>query len=280
VSFPPFRNRHHLDRETGKRYDVIWMMYLSHIPRPPLSRFIELLWLFENTAAHTSERVLPTGSTELVINLREETDPSFEGVVAGPHSRFFVLDTSRPVLVIGVHFKPGGAFPFFALPADKLRNLHVPLQSLWGRQATELRDRLLAAETAWAKLLLLERALLRLLQRRPSPHAAVGFAVAAFGRGVHRVGDVVAETGLSQRRFIQLFSEEVGLTPKMFCRIRRFQRAVSALHLSHIVDWADTALACGYCDQSHMIHEFQDFAGLTPAHYVSRRSAHMNHVPR
>jgi AraC-like DNA-binding protein len=260
-------------------YDVTWMMYLSHVPRPPLSRFIELLWLFENTAAHASERVLPTGSAELVINLRDGPDPGFDGVIAGPHSRFFVLDTSRPVAVIGVHFKPGGAFPFFALPADELRNLHVPLQSLWGRQATELRERLLAANTGQAKLLLLERALLRLLQRSPSGHATVGYAVAEFRRGVRRVGDLVEKTGMSQRRFIQLFSEEVGLTPKMLCRILRFQRAVSFLHRLETVDWADTALSCGYCDQSHMIHDFQDFAGLTPTHYLSRRSAHMNHVP-
>jgi AraC-like DNA-binding protein len=256
------------------------MIYLSHIPRPPLSRFIELLWFFENVASHKSERVLPTGCSELVINLREETTPTFEAVVAGPYSRFFVLDTSRPVSVVGVHFKPGGAFPFFVLPANELGNLHVPLLSLWGRQATELRERLLAAEAGQAKLLLLERRLLHLLQRPPSAHAAVGFAVAAFRRGVRRVGDVVERTGMSQRRFIRLFSEEVGLTPKTFCRIRRFQRAVSVLHRSEIVDWADTAIACGYCDQSHMIHDFQDFAGLSPAQYLLRRSTHVNHVPQ
>jgi methylphosphotriester-DNA--protein-cysteine methyltransferase len=80
---------------------------------------------------------------------------------------------------------------------------------------------------------------------------------------------------------IRLFSEEVGLTPKSFCRIRRFQRAVSLLHRAQVVDWADTALACGYCDQSHMIHDFRDFAaGLSPAQYLSRRSALMKHVPQ
>ena len=40
------------------------------------------------------------------------------------------------------------------------------------------------------------------------------------------------------------------------------------------------ALACGYYDQSHMIHDFQDFAGLSPANYLSRRTVHMNHVPQ
>jgi AraC-like DNA-binding protein len=257
------------------------MIYRQHTPRPPLSDFIELLWLFEEAASsHASERVLPTGTVELVINLRENTAGSFDAVVAGPHSRFFVLDTSRPSSIIGVHFKPSGAFPFFALPVDELRNRHVPLEALWGRRAAELRERLLAAEGAEARLLLLEHMLLSLLHRPQSHHAAVGHALAAFRRGPRRIADVVDETGMSPRRFIRLFSDEVGLTPKSFCRIRRFQRTVTLLHRAQAVDWAETALACGYCDQSHMIHDFQDFAGLSPANYLARRSEHMNHVPQ
>jgi AraC-like DNA-binding protein len=257
------------------------MIYRRHTPRPPLSEFIELLWLFENaTPSHRSERVLPTGTVELVINLRDRTVGGFDAVVSGPHSRFFVLDTSRPASIVGVHFKPSGAFPFFALPVDELRNRHVPLDVLWGGRAGELRERLLATEGAEARLLLLERLLLSLLHRSMSRHAAVGHALAAFGRGPRRIADVVDETGLSPRRFIRLFSDEVGLTPKSFCRIRRFQRTVALLHRAQAVDWSDMAIDCGYFDQSHMIHDFQDFAGLSPSAYFSRRTEHMNHVPQ
>jgi AraC-like DNA-binding protein len=257
------------------------MIYHRRTPASPLAEFVELLWFFETTAAaHSSERVLPTGTVELVINLRDETDVTFEAIVAGPHSRFFVLDTSRPASVIGVHFKPSGAFAFFALPMDELRNRHVPLDALWGGRAAELRERLLAADGAEAKLRVLERALLSLLLRPQSRHAAVGHALAAFRRGPRRIATVVDELGMSQRRFIRLFSDEVGLTPKSFCRIRRFQRTVSLLHGTQDVDWAATALACGYFDQSHMIHDFQDFAGLSPASYLARRTEHMNHVPQ
>ncbi|MGZ3340422.1 MAG: AraC family transcriptional regulator [Reyranella sp.] len=255
------------------------MIYRRHVPRSPLSEFVELLWLFESAApSHVSERVLPTGTVELVINLREGAG-SFDSVIAGPHSRFFVLDTSQPSSLIGIHFRPGGAFPFLALPMDELRNRHVSLEVLWGGRAVALRERLLATEGAEARLLLLERALL-FLQQPHFRHAAVSHALTAFRRGSRRIADVVDETGLSPRRFIRLFSDEVGLTPKSFCRIRRFQRTVALLHQVHAVDWAETALACGYSDQSHMIHDFQDFAGLSPTTYLSRRTEHMNHVPQ
>jgi AraC-like DNA-binding protein len=256
------------------------MRYVHHIPSPPISEFVELLWFFEYVAPHASERLLPTGSVELVINLSEDADRSFDGIVAGPYTRFFVLDTRRPISVVGVHFKPGGAFPFLPLPLQELRNHHVPLQFLWGPRADELRERLLATKTAREKLRLLDDTLLAMLNQSNPRHPAIAYALATFNLGGRRVGDVVDKIGMSQRYFIELFSQEVGLTPKTFCRVRRFQRAVSLLHRAADVDWADTAVACSYCDQSHMIHDFQDFAGLSPAHYLARRSAHVNHLPQ
>jgi AraC-like DNA-binding protein len=255
------------------------MLYRRHTLVPPLSHFVELLWLFEAAPSHSRERVLPTGTVELVINLGDSSD-GFDAVVAGPHSRFFVLDTSRPVSVIGAHFRPGGAFPFLKLPLDELRNQHVALDALWGARATELRERLLAAQGPEARLLLLERLLGSWLHGARAGHSVVGHALAAFERGPRRIGGVVEGTGLSSRRFIRLFSDEVGLTPKSFCRVRRFQRTVTRLHGLRAVDWAETALACGYYDQAHMIHDFRDFSGLSPASYLSRRVEHMNHVPQ
>jgi AraC-like DNA-binding protein len=256
------------------------MIYRHHRPRPPLSDFVELLWLFERPAPpHGSERVLPTGTTELVINLGD-SDRSFDAVVAGPHSRYFVLDTGQPTAVIGAHFKPGGAFAFLGVPGDALHNSHVHLDALWGPRVAIIRERLLAVADPAGRLMLLERLLLAELDRDRRSHGAVSHALAAFRTGQRRIGEVVDETGLSPRRFIRLFSDEVGLTPKAFCRIRRFQRAVGLLHGVTEVDWADTAVACGYYDQSHMIHDFQAFAGLKPTAYLARQATYVNHVPQ
>src|SRR6187455_2983645 len=136
------------------------MICRRYTPHKPLSDFIELLWLFEKpTPSHGTERVLPTGTVELVINFGDSRADCFEAVVAGPHSRFFILDTGQPSSVIGAHIRPGGAFAFLGQPVDELRNIHVPLEALWGRRVAELRDRLLAVEGAEARLLLLERLL-------------------------------------------------------------------------------------------------------------------------
>ena len=95
-----------------------------------------------------------------------------------------------------------------------------------------------------------------------------------------RVRDVARRVGLSQRRFIQVFAAEVGLTPKLYGRVRRFQRALALVKGVPAPGWAQLAVECGYFDQSHLIHDFRAFAGLTPEEYLRRRSEHVlhNHV--
>jgi AraC-like DNA-binding protein len=269
------------------------MLLRTWVPRPPLSDLVELLWFAEGTpATHAKERLLPTGTMELVINLRDDAMrvyesrntqrvQSFRGsVVCGAHSGFFVIDTANQASVMGVHFKPGGAFPFFKTPADELRDAHVSLETLWGAAAGALRDQLLGAETVERRFYLLEQTLLAQARRPLARHPAVGFALKEFHAAPARaVSAVTGQIGLSARRFIEVFGQEVGLTPKQFCRIRRFQNVLRRVHHRQEVDWVDVALECGYFDQAHFIHDFRGFSGLNPTTYLAQQDEHLNHVP-
>jgi AraC-like DNA-binding protein len=92
------------------------------------------------------------------------------------------------------------------------------------------------------------------------------------------VHDVAEQIGLSQRRFSQIFREQVGLTPKVWCRVQRFQKAVRQLHAGVEVAWAELALDCGYYDQSHFANEFRAFSGIDATTYSARRTIWANHV--
>jgi AraC-like DNA-binding protein len=270
------------------------MLYQTYTPHPPLADFVNVFWLYQGSVLpHAKERLLPTGTVELVINLREDTlriyDPQdhdqfqrFPGsLVCGPHSEFFVIDTASQDLILGVHFKPGGAFPFFNLPADELHNMHVSLDTLWGGEAGYLRERLLAAATPEAKFSTLEQVLLAQAARPLARHPAVALLLKELQNGSYArpIGNIIEQIGLSRRRFIQLFRAEVGLTPKLFGRVQRFQEVLHRIGSGQPLDWTDTALSCGYFDQAHFIHDFQAFSGLNPTAYLVQRSEHLNHVP-
>ncbi|MND03709.1 Helix-turn-helix domain protein [compost metagenome] len=68
------------------------------------------------------------------------------------------------------------------------------------------------------------------------------------------------------------------MTPKLFCRVKRFRDIVEAIQPREKVDWVDLALSFGYTDQSHFIHEFRAFSGLRPSEYLSLRTEHVGHV--
>jgi methylphosphotriester-DNA--protein-cysteine methyltransferase len=121
---------------------------------------------------------------------------------------------------------------------------------------------------------LLQGALLRRLGHGVENHYAVSAALEIFGKnqGGPKVREAAKDLGLSQRRFIQVFKNEVGITPKLFSRIQRFQRTRVFVQDSPSPNWADLAVGLGYFDQSHLIHDFQTFSGLSPAVFYRRFS--------
>jgi len=264
------------------------------MPPPPLDRLIEVIWVMETgPSPHTKERLLPDGSVEFVFDLNEGAFPIFSrenldrrevfrgNVLCGPHSQPFAIDTSVGTSIAGIHFKPGGARPFVKLPFGELHNSHVGLESLWGQAATNrIREQLLEAQTPESKARVLERTLLACAPM-PVRHPAVAFALSEFRATpeTQKISEVTEKIGLSPRRFITLFRDEIGLTPKLFCRVRRFQKVLRQISAGQPVNWSDLALKCGYFDQAHFIHDFRDFSGINPSTYTADYRGHANHVP-
>lgn len=141
-----------------------------------------------------------------------------------------------------------------------------------GRSALEIRERISTERTDARRLQILQDALLSRLVHRPERHPAVLSALEYLRHDPSRavVGKLAGEVGLSNRRFIDVFNFEVGVKPKLFVRIQRFQRVLQQVHRLPLVDWAELALKQGYFDQSHLIRDFVAFSGISPADYLRR----------
>jgi len=256
---------------------------------PALRPFVESLWHFTGEFAHDQERILPTGRMELLVNLEEDELRTYEGerftrvrrirgaAICGPYARPFGIDTREQRCIAGVAFRPGGASPFFRAPANALRDQHVELDPLWGRDGALLRERLLDAPSPAAAIRRLERALLERVVRPLEVDKLVDFAIEALERGAP-VGELVARVGMTPKRFIRHFEQIVGITPKRFGRVRRFGRVLESVERGQRVDWSAVAASCGYFDQAHMIHDFREFSGMNPTDYRPRAQGDRNHA--
>src|SRR5262249_10499063 len=176
----------------GKFLASIIMFLRTYTPGPPLDEYIDRFWFCSDTPSHPRERILPSGTVELVINLSDDeiriydpSDPALPrrypgAVVSGPYSNFFLIDPLVHASIIGVHFRPGHAVPVLGVPACELTDAHVDLENVWGRAAAELRERLCTAAKPEKRFAVLEEVLLGRLRQSKARHGAIPFALNAF----------------------------------------------------------------------------------------------------
>lgn len=267
---------------------------MQRAPHPLLANFVKTAWASLPAAAQVQpaparEHVLPTGLMHLVFRLSGpgvrifdhaadgKGRPLGQALVGGPRAGFYAKEVGAPSHSVGVQLLPGAAQALLGLPADELAGHHVSLEDLWGNHAGLAREQLLAAATPQQALRRLEALLLRRLRAGPAQpaHPLVTQALRQFEAGMG-VEDAVARSGYSHRQFIRLFSQAVGLGPKLYCRLRRFQKALPLLQGP--LGLAGVAMEAGYSDQPHFNREFREFAGLTPEQYRLAQPVSANHV--
>jgi len=258
-------------------------------PRSPRLRpFIQALHYHETELEGGLERIVPTGRAHLMVNLAAEefrihdrAHPEkmsrLRGTIfAGPHSQSTILDSTQMRWLAAVEFCPGGLGYFLGVPANEAGNQVVNLDDLWRADGATLRERLLDAPSPRERLLILEELLLEHLEGEFD--RALALAIAALERGM-RVSEVAARLGLLPRTLERRFSARVGLTPKRYARVRRLQQTMRTIRNSQACDWSSLAAQHGYCDQSHLVHEFRELADITPTDYKPQSRARNNHIP-
>jgi AraC-like DNA-binding protein len=251
---------------------------------PRLAGIVASMWFGAGKTAYQRDRILPSGQSQLLINLgppqyRIDTGPPesrvpfvdvwYSGLHQGP------IDTEAPHgnALLGVAFTARGTFPWLGERMDGLSDRIIALADALGDGALRLRERLLNTPSLEARFKCVERWILARLKPRTIIHPAVRWAVdriAATG-GRTSIEDLATQTGFTRKHLGNLFQQQVGLSPKALARVHRFRGALSLLDSAEgHVPWAALAEQCGYYDQSHLINEFRRFTGFSPVELARR----------
>lgn len=270
-------------------------MVVTRSPLAGLQPFVSLIWASDGvaTARYAQpryEHALPGGAMHLVFRLTDDplrilgagSDARPQAIagamIGGARSRYYLRELAAPSYSIGAVLRPGAAALLFGAPADEFAERHTPLDALWGSAAASLREQLLDAANAEARLALLEAALLARLPRVCGMHPAIA-AMLADLHALPSVAAAVQRSGLGHRQFIAQFRHAVGLSPKTWLRVRRFQCALQALRNDKSCALATLSVAAGYSDQAHFNREFLEFTGVTPVAYQRQAPREANHLP-
>lgn len=259
-----------------------------HRPRPPLSDYVDYIgyWARTDGPPHFS-RALPRGAATVVIDIggRDRLDffaadgstqvdvaPAF---VAGPGDTSYVTRIDPGQAVMTIHFRPAGASPLLGIPLGDLTNACVDLTEVWGRTSRVLREHLTTTPSRDQRIAILHDYLLARL--KPSSGVLARVLATAERVPAIRVSDAVTLTGLSPKRLISAFRDEVGMTPKAYLRVRRLQAALRLLDAG-TADGTRIAAELGYFDQAHFIREFRSYTSMTPTQYLKNRDWLPGHV--
>jgi AraC-like DNA-binding protein len=251
---------------------------------PRLAGVVASLWFGCGKVAYQRDRILPSGQSQLLINLgppqyRIEPGPPevrvpfvdiwYSGLHQGP------IDTEAPHgnALLGVAFSAHGTFRWLGETMSGLSDRIIPLADVLGDGALRLRERLLNTETLEGRFRVVERWLLARFKPRAVVHPAVRWAadrLAATG-GRIAIEDLATQSGFTRKHLGNLFQRQVGLSPKALARVHRFRGALDLLdRAGGEVPWTQLAEQCGYYDQSHLINEFRRFTGFSPVELARR----------
>ena len=249
------------------------MIYRQIRPGALVGQYVEFYWILQHSSPAASiQRIIPDGRAAMILNVGNPFESLRNGIWESQPECFLIGQITGPLLLrpsgaarmLGIQFRPHGVAKLFKLPMSELTDSTVALEDLSRnlfRQLERVRD-LSSLEQAAAAL---DSILHGIAAARRDADDAISYAVKAIesARGLISIGSLAERLGWSTRQLQRRFKSAVGVSPKLFSRMQRFQRVFCAME-NVAPDWVNAAVHCGYYDQAHLIRDFREFTGKTP----------------
>ncbi|QNJ98760.1 helix-turn-helix domain-containing protein [Constantimarinum furrinae] len=269
------------------------MIHKSHILTAKLSRYMDaMLYHKDYSPTHTMDKYLPDGTTNIIFELTDTPKYIFDNHTKKPKQKcthvwfsgvltdYITISASSEEMIVLV-FKPGAAYPLIRESVHRFSNKVVSASEIFGPSIMELYSEIKRATTPDQKFRLIEAWLLTRFNDDDFYSEIIQYAIDRIEQSpsVTNITEIAVKSGYSQKQFIQLFKKYVGITPKQFHRIKRFNEILKAVENKEQISWTAIAQDCGYFDQAHFIKDFKSFSGLNPKQYVNDIGDYPNFFP-
>jgi len=252
---------------------------------PSLQPYIKIICSMENNNSGcktSSFRVLPDTCVELFINYAGSGQTVTDAGLLKQPNCFIVSRMSRYMDVrdhgrfgfISVCFLPGAAAHFFPVAMHEVSDTMIDLRDLWKNNAAEMEGRVSCAMDNHKRVAIIQEYLTRQLERLKKPDKTVEHWLwqVNYFKGQLPVEDLSRKVNISQRQLGRRFNQTVGLSPKEFSRVTRFIHSLKHLKKYPTRSLTEIAYESGYYDQAHFIHDYKNYAGVTPGELVADES--------
>lgn len=251
------------------------MEYQRITPSPRLSKFVAWYWCAESSDAEPKkQKIIPDGYPEFVFHygqpfrifLRDQWHSQGPALLGGQMQQYFYLENTGRSGIFGITFHPTALTHLFLLDMQAFTDRVVTLHEVLGSSFT-LSDKIIGAASTSERIAMVEEYLGQLIPEQPGEHPVdLALRILRERQGLISMDELSDQLFLGNRQIQRLFQRYVGVPPKFYARIIRFN-AVFGMIKKGDVSWADVVHASGYFDQSHFIRNFKEFTGEDPTAY-------------
>lgn len=256
-------------------------MQFQTIPAPEgLQHLIKTCW-FVQDAAETglkTFRTIADGTPGLIFQRSESGETLWrEGkklapvFVFGQSTRFAEISTAGRLDLLGIYFQPHALRCIFGLDSNEITDSCFDLTEMTSRHESSLVGQLFEAACPQLQLQRIGKFLHGLLGKNaPKEDFAARLALLKIHekQGNISLSELQRSLRLSERSLQRRFRQSVGLPPKLYLRIRRFQTSLAQIQRQDFNRLTDIAYDNGYADQSHFLRDFKEFTGWPPSHFL------------
>ena len=260
-----------------------------HFARPSntLAPYIKRYWAIDNTLDKGEtcvQRIIPTGLTELMLYftprpkvLDGKKNLSDNVALYGHQNDFYDIELTDSLSVFSIVFQPQGLMQFFKFPLHEICNRNVPLRYIIGQTGRDLEEKMEEATTFHQRVSIVETYLWNLLKTNYADFEfrRINYIVELIEKayGSIPVSQMASESCLCRKQFERVFSEHVGISPKQYLKVIRFQYAIFQKQRNIELNLTELSYESGYFDQSHFINDFKSLSGLTPKQFFTENEA-------
>lgn len=261
------------------------MFYKKIIPIKALQDYIQYFWILEDFKNNSSDKcfkIIPDGLPALIF--QQEPNLFFDSkgqalpqlYLYGQYSKYTVHTVSGYFSVIGVYLQPTALKTIFGLDAFELNHQNISLEDIV-RDA--ILEQLVNAISLEEKISLISSFFLKQIERVKNNHKKLVHASTLLQNG-KALKEVQLEMNLSERTLERIIKQSVGLSPKIFSRIMRFQEGLNSLRKINFENFTELAYQYDYFDQSHYNREFKEFTGTNPRNFILNSKEYLANFPQ
>jgi len=249
-------------------------------PQYPLTDFVDSFFWYSGKSFGAVQKLIPDGKTDLLLNFdtclyayESPGKKSFfsESIIQGIRTAPYKFEFGEQVKLLGIRFLPFGLYALFGIAEKEITDYFTEASAIAGTGLKDTEEKVYKEPDVERKFRIVEKWLMECLHKRENKCANITDKIRTISssNGLEKLSKICSNEA-NYKKVQRIFRDYIGISPKLYARMVRFENIHNELRACKTPDWMDIVTRYNFFDQSHLVKEFKFFSGTTPNEFLSK----------